>query len=86
MAAPLAGDTSPDIEQRQAEGWRAMTAADKAALISGLSQAAYDLALAGIRHRHPGASPREHVLRLAILTLGRDLAGRAYPDSTRLAP
>jgi hypothetical protein len=80
VTAPLAPDTSPDIEQLQVEGWRAMSPAQKARLITGLSQAARTMALAGIRHRYPAASPREHFLRLAILTLGVELATSAYPE------
>lgn len=61
-----------------------MTPAEKARLIVATSQAARDLALAGIRDRYPDATPREQFLRLAILTLGRELAGRAYPEIDRL--
>lgn len=60
---PLASDTSPEIERLQIERWRAMSAADKAALVSGLTAASYELAMAGVRRRHPDASPREHFLR-----------------------
>ena len=84
MDAPLTADTSPDIERRQVAAWRAMTPAQKADLISALTRAARDMALAGVRHRFPDASPREHFLRLAMLTLGPDLAGRAYPEIDRL--
>ena len=77
---PLSLDTSPEIERLQVEQWRRMSPAEKAALVSGLTQAAYDLTLAGIRLRHPDASPREQFLRLAIITLGPDLARRAYPE------
>ena len=59
-----------------------MSTAEKAAIVSGLTQAAYELALAGVRHRHPRASPREQFLHLAIVTLGPDLARRAYPEIT----
>jgi hypothetical protein len=38
------------------------------------------MALAGIRQRHPQASARECVLRLARLKLGPELARRVYPD------
>lgn len=62
---PLARDTSPEFEQRQIAAWRAMAPAQKAATVSGLTQAAYSLALAGVRHRYPDASPREQFLRLA---------------------
>ena len=81
---PLADDTPAEIEQRQIEGWRRMSPAEKADLIVKLSQAARDMALAGIRERFPQASPREQFLRLAILTLGRELASRAYPEIDRL--
>jgi len=57
-----------------------MTPAEKAALITGLTQAVYELARAGIRHRYPHASPREQFLRLAIVSLGPDLARKAYPE------
>ena len=57
-----------------------MSAADKAAVVTGLTQAVFELARAGVRHRHPTASPREQFLRLAIVTLGTELAGRVYPE------
>lgn len=63
-----------------------MSVADKAAVVSGLTQAAYDLALAGIRQRYPAASPREQFLRLAVVTLGFDLARKAYPEVDQLDP
>jgi hypothetical protein len=77
---PSSLDTAPDIERMQIERWRQMPAAEKAAMVSGLTQAVYDLALAGVRHRHPDASPHEQFLRLAVITLGPDLARRAYPE------
>lgn len=80
MRSPLALDTSDDVEQRQIERWRGMSPVEKAAIISALTDTAYRLALAGVRHRHPNATPREQFLRLAIVTLGRDLAVRAYPE------
>jgi hypothetical protein len=83
---PLALDTAPEIERRQIERWRAMSAAEKAAIVSGLTAAAYDLALAGVRQRYPDASTREQFLRLAVVTLGRDLARLAYPEVDELSP
>jgi len=61
-----------------------MSPAQKADLITALSSAAREMALAGVRHRYPGASDREQFLRLAILTLGPELARRAYPEIDRL--
>ena len=80
MPAPLSLDTAPEVERLQIERWRQMSAAEKAAIVSGLTQAVFELALAGVRLRHPDASPREQFLRLALITLGPDLAQRAYPE------
>ena len=63
-----------------------MSSAEKAALITGLTQAAWELAHAGVRYRYPNASPREQFLRLAIVTLGPELAKKAYPEIARLDP
>jgi hypothetical protein len=81
---PLAQDTSEDIERRQVEGWRRMSADEKAGIIAGLTQAVYDLALAGIRARYPEASPHEQSLRLAVVMLGPELARKAYPEVAAL--
>ncbi len=81
---PLARDTSRDVERLQIARWREMSGAEKASIVSGLSRATHELALAGIRHRYPHADPREQFLRLAILNLGFDLARRAYPDIDHL--
>jgi hypothetical protein len=78
---PLSLDTSPDIERRQVESWRQMSAAQKASAVTGLTRAAYAMTSAGVRQRHPGASPREHFLRVAVIVLGPDLASLAYPDT-----
>ena len=80
MPTPLSPDTSPDVERLQIEGWRRMAPVQKAALVSGLTAAVFDVALAGVRARHPDASPREQRLRLALVTLGPDLARRAFPE------
>jgi hypothetical protein len=81
VRAPLAADTPVEVENRQIEAWRPMPSAEKAALVAGLTNATFVLARAGLRERFPDASDRELFLRLAIQTLGRDLAQRAYPDA-----
>lgn len=65
----------------QIEAWRRMSYAQKASLVNGLNRAVHELALAGIRSRHPGASERECFLRYALLTLGEELSCRVYPDA-----
>ena len=81
---PLAIDTSPAVEALQIERWRQMTPAEKAEIITGLTRAVFEVAAAGVRHRYPEASPREQFLRLAIVTLGPDLALLAYPEIAQL--
>jgi hypothetical protein len=81
---PSIGDTSQEIEALQIDGWRRMSPEEKAAMITGLTAAVYELALAGVRHRWPHASPRERFLRLAIVSLRPDLARRAYPEIAQL--
>jgi hypothetical protein len=74
-------DTSLDIERRQVESWRQMSAAQKAAMVTGLTRAACAMTFAGVTQRHRDASPREHFLRVALIVLGPDLARLAYPDA-----
>jgi hypothetical protein len=81
---PLNLDTSADVEQQQIERWRQMSTTEKAALISGLTNATFVMARAGVQQRHPNASPREVFLRLAVVTLGPELARRAYPEVAAL--
>jgi len=86
VEAPLSADTSPEVERQQIEAWRGMSPSEKAGIVGGLTRASYALAFAGVRHRHPGASTREQFLRVAILTLGSELACAAYPDATLYLP
>jgi hypothetical protein len=78
-------DTSPDVERLQVEGWRRMSPDDKARAIAGLTQTVYELAVAGVRARYPDATPHEQSLRLAVVLLGPELAGTAYPETTSLS-
>ncbi|MCL4683448.1 hypothetical protein KJ059_01715 [Myxococcota bacterium] len=75
---PQSRDTSVEIERRQIEAWRAMSAAQKLAIVSQLSLATEELAAAGIRMRHPGVSGRELELRLGALRLDRDTIVRVF--------
>jgi hypothetical protein len=81
----LAADTDAEVERAQIAGWRNMTPAQKAATVSGLTSAMFEMAMAGVRTRFPTATTHEQFLRLAIQTLGADLAIRAYPDAGVLA-
>ena len=82
--AVLSSDTSLEVERRQVDLWRRMSPADKLRAVREMTRAVQELSLAGIRSRHPGASEDECKLRLALLTLGRDLACRVFPDASSL--
>jgi hypothetical protein len=77
-------DTSPDIERRQVDAWRQMSAAQKAEMVTGLTRASYAMTFAGVRQRHPDESPRHHFLRVAVIVLGPVLARLAYPDTAEV--
>jgi len=77
---PLALDTTPEIEKRQVEAWRRMRPAEKLALVLQMSANVRQLALAGVRRRHPDASTHELQLRLAQVILGDELARAVYPE------
>jgi hypothetical protein len=75
---PSALDTSPDIDARHFELYRRMTPADKARRLSDLTQGSCQLALAGLRSRHPAADEQELLLRLTVLRLGEEIVARVY--------
>jgi len=66
----------------QIDRWRGMSPTEKLRIVSKLTQATRELSMAGIRLRHPHASHSECELEFAILTLGPDLAARAYPQAS----
>jgi hypothetical protein len=75
---PLSADTPPHIERIQIERLRQMPAWRKLALVGEMNQAVCDLALAGLRQRHPNDTPAQRHRRLAGLLLGAELAARVY--------
>jgi hypothetical protein len=78
--AILARDTSREAEALQVLLWRAMSSVERARLVAGASRSVRTLALAGLRSRYPTASEAELIQRLAVLTLGVELARKVYPD------
>ena len=73
-------DTHPKMEAlqiellRQVPGWR------KLEMLVSLNAATRQLALIGLRKRHPNASDDEIQRRLADLLLGEDLARKVYGE------
>ena len=70
-SAVLSRDTSGRLERLQINAWRALSSVEIAQLVARASRLSRALALAGLRERHPGASDRELVARLALLTWAR---------------
>ena len=80
----LANDTSPTNRRLQIDLWRRMSPLEKVHAAAEISRGVQELSLAGIRLRHPGASDRECMLRLAVLKLGHRLACQVYPEAANL--
>lgn len=77
----LARDTSPDAERLQVALWRRMSPLDKCRLVAEMTRSVESLSLTGIQRRHPDASERECLLRLAVLKLGPALTRVVYPEA-----
>jgi hypothetical protein len=71
-------DTSPEAERVLVDGYRRMSPEQKLAIVDDLTRATQQLAAARIRQQYPDATDREVSLRVASLTLGRDLMIRAF--------
>jgi hypothetical protein len=81
----LSPDTNPDAERVQIEIFRRMPAWRKIRLVEEANQISRQLALAGLKQRHPEAGPEELRRRLMGLFLGEELATRVYgplPESS----
>ncbi|MBI2836023.1 MAG: hypothetical protein HYX76_16525 [Acidobacteria bacterium] len=81
--AVLSRDTSREAEAFQVRRWRSLSTTEIARLVTGASQAARTLTLAGLRARYSDAPDHELVPLFALLTLGPTLAREAYPDLDR---
>lgn len=71
-------DTHPDAHRLQIELMRQAPSWRKVELWAQLNAMVKDLAMAGLRQRHPQDSEAQLRRRLADLVLGPDLAERAY--------
>ncbi|MEW5986472.1 MAG: hypothetical protein AB1791_07550 [Chloroflexota bacterium] len=69
-------DTTPEIEEMIFAHWRATPGWRKLEQMEQLNRFARQLALAGLRRRHPDASDEEWRYRLAELLFGREVAER----------
>jgi hypothetical protein len=71
-------DTDPKVRAAQVAILRAMSPARKWELVEDADRTSRQLALAGLRLRHPQAGPEELNRRLMDLILGPELAAKAY--------
>lgn len=78
LSRTLSIDTTPDAEAVQIEIYRRMSARRKLELVEEENRTARELALAGLRQRHPDAGPEELFRRLMDLLLGEELAAQVY--------
>lgn len=69
---PQSADTDESSERYLFDRLRALPTWRKAEMISASTRAARELAMSGLRLRHPAASDEELRKRLAALTLGRE--------------
>jgi hypothetical protein len=71
-------DTDKETEQTYLDLLRATPPWRKAAMIDSLTRACQELAVAGIRMRHPNATEERIRMHLAALWLDRDLMVRMF--------
>jgi hypothetical protein len=71
-------DTHPRIAALQIELMRSMPPWKKLAMVADLNSAVRQLAVAGIRLRHPEADAQQVRRMLADLMLGEQLASKVY--------
>jgi len=73
-------DTSTAAQRAVDRRYASMSLAERAERLRAVTVAANQMALAGLRLRHPAANAGELLLRLARLRLGDDLVNRVYGD------
>jgi predicted ArsR family transcriptional regulator len=80
------GDTSADAHRVQIEAYRRMGGAGRVAAMFRLNERARNLAMAGIRHRHPEYDETRQRLAFARLVLGDELVRKVWPDRDLVEP
>ena len=82
----IPADTAPEVHHAQSEIYRRMGGSARLAIAFELSQTVRDLALAGIRARHPHYSDADVLNAWAALTLGNDVVRQLWPDREPIQP
>lgn len=74
----ISSDTSPAAQRVLVDRLRPLAAWRKLEMVAAMNAAVRQLAMVGLRQRHPDAGPGELRRRLADILLGVDLAARAF--------
>ena len=74
----LSPDTHPEAERILIESLRRVPVWEKIQLVGQMNEMVRDLALSGLRQRHPNASPELLRRMLADQILGKALAEKVY--------
>jgi hypothetical protein len=86
MAGPIPTDTTADAHARQSEAYRRMGGRGRVAVVYRLNETVKNLALAGIRARHPGYSDTQVEDAYVRMLLGDALVRAAWPDRELVDP
>lgn len=73
---PQSRDTHPEIDRFLMQAFRLMPIWKKAHRINEATKGIQQLAIAGIRHQHPNATPAEIQFHLAVRWLGKETANQ----------
>lgn len=83
MPQPLSADTTAEAAEVQFAAWRAMSPAEKLALVGSITTMVLRLEREGLRRRNPTFSEEELHQAAIVRRLGPALANRVYPPRTR---
>jgi len=78
---PTSNDTSHEAARVQIRSWRSMGPAQRLHTALTLSDAARQVAAAGIQHRHPDYNDEQVQLAISQLLLGSQLFAQVYPNA-----
>ncbi len=74
-------DTHPEAKKVHLEVYRRMSGTERLDLMFQLSEDMRDLYMAGLRHRHPGATEAQIIHMERCHRLGKELADKVWPQN-----
>lgn len=85
-APAISGDTSWEALSLQIDAYRRLSPAARVDMTIRLSEDVREIALAGIRQRHPQYSPGQARRALYLLLYGEELVQAVWPTQPPLTP